>query len=112
MGLIMDTFKGLKDIKQAVPLQKAIDEEIEQLEKEGKLPDDLKAAYEAGKEHRDFDNVTDSLEPMKEFIAELEKYENLFPENFKNIIAKYESVEQDLEGVATDMDKHKLLFNM
>lgn len=106
MGMLMDTVKTLVDMKKLSGLQEAIDGEIKQLEADGKLPDELKTAYEALKNTKSQagGSVEDSLKPLQEFVALLDKYEDLFPENIKNIVSKFEGVEKDLEGIAKDFD--------
>lgn len=106
MGLLVDGIKTLVDMKKLSGLQEAIDGEIKQLEADGKLPEELKTAYEALKNTKSENggSVEDSLKPLQEFLAILEKYEDLFPENIKNIVSKMEGVEKDLEGIAGDFD--------
>lgn len=106
MGMIMDMIHSLKDMKQLASLEGAIEGEINTLEQEGKLPDDLKSSFEALKNAKnEGGNVESSLEPLKNFVAELEKHEDLFPDNIKNVVAKFENITQDLEGIAGDIDK-------
>lgn len=106
MGLLIDAVKTFADMKKLSSLQEAIDGEIKQLEADGKLPDELKTAYEALKNTKSQagGSVEDSLKPLQEFVALLDKYEDLFPENIKNIVSKFEGVEKDLEGIAKDFD--------
>lgn len=107
MGMIMDVIKSFSDMKKLASLTDAIEGEINTLEKEGKLPAELKTAFQALKDSKGASggSVEDSLKPLETFVAELEKYENLFPENIKNIVDKFESITKDLEGVAGDIDK-------
>lgn len=107
MGMIMDVIHSLGDMKKLSKLQEAISTEIDALDKEGKLPAELKNAYEALKNtsSKAGGSVEDSVKPLKDFVAELEKYENLFPDTVKNIVAKFEEVTKDLENIAADVDK-------
>lgn len=105
MGMIMDLVKSLADMKKLSSLTEAIEGEMNTLESEGKLPDELKNAFQALKDAKsNGGNVEDSLKPLQDFVAMLEKYEDLFPENIKNIVAKVEGVEKDLEGIANNID--------
>lgn len=106
MGMLIDMVKSLADMKKLAGLQEAIEGEIKQLDSEGKLPAELKTAFEAlqNTKQQSGGNVEDSLKPLQEFVAVLEKYEDLFPENIKNVISKFEGVEKDLEGIAGDID--------
>lgn len=106
MGLLMDTIKSFADMKKLSGLTDAIETEIKQLDSEGKLPDELKTAFETLQNNKGTSggSVEDSLKPLQEFITVLEKYEDLFPENIKNIVSKIEGVEKDLEGIAGDFD--------
>lgn len=105
MGMIMDMIKTLADMKKLSGLTDAIEGEINTLESEGKLPDELKTAFEALKNAKSSGgNVEDSLKPLQDFVAVLEKYEDMFPENIKNIVTKFEGVEKDLEGIAENID--------
>lgn len=107
MGKLLDMVKTLADMKKLAGLQDAIEGEIKQLDADGKLPAELKTAFEAlqnGKSQAG-GSVEDALKPLQEFVALLDKYEDLFPENIKNIITKFEGVEKDLEGIAGDFSK-------
>lgn len=107
MGMIMDMLRTLKDMKQLGKLEGAIEGEINTLEQEGKLPADLKQAFEDLKNVKnDGGNVEAAMEPMKNFVAKLEQYEDLFPDNIKNVVSKFEGVADDLEEIAEDID-HK-----
>lgn len=93
-------------MKKLAGLQDAIEGEIKQLDADGKLPAELKTAFEALQNAKsEGGNVEDALKPLQEFVAVLDKYENLFPENIKNIVSKFEGVEKDLEGIAANFDK-------
>lgn len=105
MGMIMDMFKTLADMKKLSSLEEAIDGEIKQLEADGKLPDELKTAYEALKNAKNNGgNVEDAMKPLQDFVAVLDKYESLLPDNIKNIVSKFEGIEKDLEGIAKEID--------
>lgn len=107
MGMIMDVIHSLGDMGKLGKLTNTIQEEIEKLDSEGKLPAELKTAFESLKNSKGSGDgsVESTLEPLKNFVAELEKYENLFPDTVKNIVAKFEEVTKDLENVAEDVDK-------
>lgn len=107
MGMIIDAIKSLSDMSKLSKIQDAIEEEINTLEKDGKLPAELKTAFEelkAAGSNKGDGTVESTVEPLKKFAAELEKYENLFPENIKNMVSKFESVTEDLEGIAGRVD--------
>lgn len=105
MGMLMDMIKTFADMKKLSSLEDAIDGEIKQLEADGKLPDELKTAYEALKNAKsDGGSVEDAMKPLQEFVTVLEKYEDMMPDNIKNIISKFEGVEKDLEGIAENID--------
>lgn len=106
MGALIDTVKTLVDMKKLAGLQDAIETEIKQLDADGKLPAELKTAFETLQNNKsEGGSVDDALKPLQEFVAVLDKYEDLFPDNIKNIITKFEGVEKDLEGIAGDFDK-------
>lgn len=106
MGMIMDLIHSLTDMKKLSSLQETIEKEIESLDAEGKLPEELKKAYETLKNAKSAGgSVEDSLEPLKNFVAELEKHEDLFPENIKSVVSKFESVTENLEGIAERVDE-------
>lgn len=108
MGVFIDAIKSLSDMKQLANIQDNIEKEIKTLEKEGKLPDELKTAFEelknAGKNKGD-GTVESTVEPLKKFASVLEKYEDLFPKDIKKDVSKFEGVTEDLEGIAGRMDK-------
>lgn len=105
MGMIMDMVKSLADMKKLAGLQDAIEQEMNTLDQEGKLPDELKNAFESLKNTKsEGGSVEDSLKPLQEFITVLEKYEDMFPDNIKNVVSKFEGVEKDLEGIASHFD--------
>lgn len=106
MGMIMDVIHSLGDMSKLGKLTNSIQTEMDALDKEGKLPAELKTAYEKLKSGTSAagSNVEASVEPLKEFVTELEKYESLFPDSVKNIVAKFEEVTKDLEGIAEDID--------
>lgn len=107
MGMIIDAIKSLSDMSKLSKLQSAIEEEINTLEKDGKLPAELKTAFEELKNssnNKGDGTVESTVEPLKKFAAELEKYENLFPDNIKNVVSKFEGVTEDLEGIAGRVD--------
>lgn len=107
MGMVIDAIKSLSDMHQLAKYQDAIQEEIEALDKDGKLPAELKTAFEELKNssnNKGDGSVESTVEPLKKFAAELEKYENLFPENIKNMVSKFENVTEDLEGIAGRVD--------
>lgn len=107
MGMIMDVIKSLSDMHQLSKLTDSIEEEINKLEKEGKLPAELKTAFEAlknGTSGSDSNNIEAAVEPLKKFAEEMEKYENLFPDNVKSIVSKFESITSDIEGVSKDLE--------
>lgn len=106
MGMIMDVVKSLSDMHALSKLTDAIEEEINKLDKEGKCPEELKTAFEALKNTKGATggSVESTVEPLKKFAAEMEKYESLFPDNVKSIVSKFESVTADIESVAKDVD--------
>lgn len=106
MGMLMDVIKSFSDMKKLGKLVDVIDEEMKKLEADGKLPAELKTAFEAVKNVKGDGKSTtpdQAIKPLEDFAAQLEKYENLFPENIKSIVDKFESVTKDLEGVAGDI---------
>lgn len=107
MGMVVDVIKSLSDMHQLSKIQDAIEEEINELDKEGKLPAELKTAFEelknSSKEKGD-GSTESAIEPLKKFVTELEKYENLFPDNIKKMVSKFENVTEDLEGIADRVD--------
>lgn len=105
MGMILDVIKTFSDMHQLSKLTDAIEEEINKLEKEGKLPAELKEAFNALKNStNNGGNVESAVEPLKKFASEMEKYESLFPDNVKSIVSKFETVTESLESVAKDID--------
>lgn len=105
MGMIMDLVHSLTDMKKLAKLQDTIEEELNKLDAEGKLPADLKAAFEKLKNQKSEGGSTeDAVEPLKEFVTELEKHEDIFPDNIKAVVSKFESVTEDLEGIAERVD--------
>lgn len=110
MGVFVDAIKSLSDMKQLAKIQDDIEKEINALEKEGKLPAELKTAFEELKKagtNKGDGTVESTVEPLKKFAATLEKYEDLFPKNIQKDVSKFEGVTEDLEGIAGRMDALK-----
>lgn len=107
MGMLMDAIKGLADMSKLSKLQDAIESELNQLEADGKLPDDLKNAFETLKNAKGNGqgSVEDSLEPLKDFVEKLEAHKDILPENIQNIVDKFAKVEEDLEGISERVDE-------
>lgn len=106
MGMVFDLIHSLTDMKELSKYQDAIEKEITELEKSGKLPAELKTAYETLKNSKSTGGSTeDSMIPLQEFAKVLEKYEDLFPDSIKKIVGKFEGVTNDLEGIAERVDK-------
>lgn len=111
MGVIMDLIHTFTDMKKLNKLQETVQEEMDKLDKDGKLPAELKEAATALKNTSSTtaskdggNNVEATVEPLKNFVTVLEKYENLFPDNIKSIVDKFETVTKDLGGIADRMD--------
>lgn len=109
MGMLMDAVKGLADMSKLSKLQNAIEGELNQLEADGKLPDDLKQAFETLKNAKGAEggSVEAALEPLKDFVEKLEAHKDILPENIQNIVDKFAKVEEDLEGISERVDAAK-----
>lgn len=109
MGMIMDAIKGLTDMKKLAKLQDTIEAELNELESQGKLPDDLKEAFEKIKNATGASSgsVEDSLEPLKDFVDKLENHKDILPENIQNIVDKFAAVEEDLASISEKVDAAK-----
>lgn len=107
MGMIMDVIHSLGDMGKLGKLTDAIQTEMDALDKEGKLPAELKNAYEGLKNttNNATGGIEEAIKPLETFVSELEKYENIFPESVKSIVTKFEDVTKDLEGITADIEK-------
>lgn len=106
MGMFMDAIKSLADMKELSKLTDTIEEQIKKLDSEGKLPEELKKAFETLKNTKSSGgSVENSLKPLEQFASVMEKYENLFPDSIKSVVGKLDKVTDDLEGIATRVDK-------
>lgn len=107
MGIILDFFKSIKDMKKLSKLQETLEAEMNKLDAEGKLPQELKTAIkelEKPASSEDNKSVQSSVDKLEAFTALLEKHEDIFPESCKKIISEYEDVTKDMEGIAKEMD--------
>lgn len=106
MGVFVDLFKSLKDMKSLGKLMEKIQPELDRLDAEGKLPAELKAAMDEVKNANSTKGASagETTGKLEHLVQQLEQHEDLFPESFKSIISKFESVSDDLEGIAKRVD--------
>ncbi|WNX83613.1 hypothetical protein RWV98_13540 [Agathobaculum sp. NTUH-O15-33] len=106
MGVFVDLFKSIKDMKALGKLMEKIQPELDRLEAEGKLPADLKTAMDAVKNADSTKGASagETAGKLEHLVQQLEQHEDLFPDSFKSLISKFESVSDDLEGIAKRVD--------
>lgn len=106
MGVFMDLIHEVSDMHKLSKMTDTIEGEINNLQAAGKLPDELKTAFENLKNTKTVEGGTaeDAVKPLQEFGTVLEKYENLFPENVQAIVTKFQEVTKDVEGIAGNFD--------
>ena len=101
MGIILDFFKSIKDMKKLSKLQETLEAEMNKLDAEGKLPQELKTAIkelEKPASSEDNKSVQSSVDKLEAFTALLEKHEDIFPKAAKKLSANMKMLPRIWKG--------------
>lgn len=103
MGIV-EVFKSFADMKKMGDFQKILTEACDQLDKEGKLPDDIKNFMTTMKNGSGDTNTNDQVAFLENGLKLFEQHNDLFDGKIEDIVKKYESTAQEVGSIAASLN--------
>ena len=104
MGIV-EVFKTFADMKKVSDFQKILTDACDQLEKEGKLPDDIKQFMETMKNGNGSADSAENIAFIENGLKLFEQHSDLFDGKIEETVKQYEAKAQELGQLAESLEK-------
>jgi|GEM_PF-1485941 hypothetical protein len=104
MGII-EVFKTFADMKKIGDFQKILTEACDALDKEGKLPADIKSFMDTMKNGNGDANSADNIAFIENGLKLFEQHSDLFDGKIEDIVKQYEVKAEELGKMAASLEK-------
>ena len=102
---IGEIFKSFADMKKMGDFQKILTEACDALEKEGKLPDDIKSFMETMKNGSGNTDTNAQVDFLENGLKLFEQHSDLFDGKIEEIVKKYESTAEEVGKIASSLNQ-------